>query len=286
MLRRDPRLAAQAALQQMAVRRRSCPSRIRLRRRLMLFSAPAVIAALLAAFKMISVVIVGDAAVSDFARHDTGALSDDISTLAFFNIIEPVKVPFAQGDLAALGGDLGQADSRFSEMLSRTDAAESCPVRVNVELVRETQGDVAARDGKGDQAEQRYTSALAVIKDAPEGCFKGNSDPNSDRRAIRNDATARLADKIKALHSPPQPSTTPSQLPPAPPPPPPAPPPLPGVPGSGGDARASGPLNPDRLPSTGNGSAPALRLEPGSGNPVDRLQEALGNADASGHNGE
>jgi hypothetical protein len=287
MLRRDPRPAARPAWQRMVGRGQRGPSRLRLRRRLVLFSAPVVAVALLAAVKLISVVILGNAAASDFGRHDTGALRDDIATLSVLNVIAPDKLAFAQGGLAALEGDLGAADSRFSDVLSRTDASRSCPVRVNVELVRETQGDRAARDGRRDQAEQHYASALAVIKDAPQVCFQGNSDPNSDRRAIRNDAAPRLADKINALHTPlpssPSPPRPPAATSPPAPPPPPPPPPV-GAPGPGGDAGNLSRVDPDRLPGT-NGSAPALRLDPGSGNPLDRLREALGDADASGGGG-
>ena len=61
---------------------------------------------------------------------------------------------------------------------------------------------------------ERYTSALAIVEAAPEGCFAGNTDADVQRRAIRNDAAVRLAAKIAGLRAP---------LPP--PPPPPAPPP-------------------------------------------------------------
>ncbi|MBV9088514.1 MAG: hypothetical protein JO044_01200 [Mycobacteriaceae bacterium] len=256
--------------------RSSGPSRLRLRHRVLAASAPVVIVALLMAYKVISVVIGGNAAVSNFGRHNVGALRADVSALSFLNVIEPDNVAFARGDLAALDGKLSEADSRFSDLLSRTDAARSCPARINVELVRETQGDVAARDGKPDEAERRYLAALAVIKDAPAGCFQGNSDPDTGRRAVRNDAAARLADKIRALHTPP----------PAPAPAPPAgPPPSPSAPGPAGSGPAGlGDVNPDRLP--GNGPLPDLSLHPGTGNPVDRLQEALRNSDAAGHAGE
>ncbi len=256
--------------------RRGGASRLRLRRRLLLLSVPVVIVALFIAYKMISVVIAGNAAVSDFRRHDVGALRDDISTLSFLNVIEPDSVALAHGDLAALDGQLGEADSRFSALMSRTDVSQSCPVRINAELVRETQGDLAARDGRLDQAERRYLAALTVIKDAPARCFDANSDPDADRRAIRNDAAARLADKIRALHAAPP---LPAPQPPAPPPPPP-PPPSAAAPGSGSPVHSD--VNPDKLP--GSGPAPQLRLDPGTGNPLDRLQEALANSDAAGQN--
>jgi hypothetical protein len=246
------------------------PSRIRRRRRVLWFSAPVAIVALLAAAKMISVAIFGGAAVSDFAARDVANLGDTVSALTPLNVIEPAKVMFSQGDLAALEGDLTEADARFGDVLSRTGASESCPVRINLELVRETRGDVAVENGELVEGGQRYAAALAVIKDAPAGCFEGNDDANPDRRAIRADSAARLAHKISALQAPPPAVAAAPALPPPPPPP--------------GSSMNLGELDPDRLSE--DQQLPELRLEPGMGNPLDRLQEALGNSSAAGRSGQ
>jgi hypothetical protein len=230
------------------------PSRLRLRRRLLVFSAPVVIVALIAAVKMISVVVAGNSAVSHFTGGDVAALRDDVSAMSILNVIEPAKAPFAAGALAVREGRLDEADARFTEALSRTEATQSCPVRVNLELVRERQGDVDAWEGRPDQARERYTSALAIVEDAPGGCFEGNTDPDAGRRAIRDDAAARLAAKMAAL------GTAPPAPPPPPPPPPPAPPPL-------------APATPEPEPP----QAP-LRLEPGAGDPIERLRQLLQDA--------
>jgi hypothetical protein len=230
-------------------------SRLRLRRRLLLFSAPVVIVVLIAIVKMISVVVAGNSAVSNFADGDVSALHDDVSVLNILNVIEPVKAPFALGALAVREGRLDEADARFSEALSRTDEAKSCPVRVNLELVRERQGDVDAWEGRLDQARERYTSALTIVEDAPDGCFAGNTDPDAERRAIRNDAAVRLATKIAGLRAPAPP----------PPPPPPAPPPPPPPPVA--------PAAPEL-----EGSQAPLRLEPSAGDPIEKLRQLLANA--------
>jgi hypothetical protein len=231
-------------------------SRLRLRRRLLVFSAPLVIVALIAVVKMISVVVTGNSAVSDFARGDVAALRDDVSTLSVLNVIEPAKAPFAAGAMAVREGRLDEADARFSEALSRTDAARSCPVRVNLELVRERQGDVHAWEGRLDQARERYISALEIVEGAPDGCFQGNTDPDAERRAIRNDAAARLAAKMAGLRAaPPPPPPPPQAAPPPPPPPPPAP----------------------AAPESDAPQAP-LRLEPGAGDPIEKLRQLLEDA--------
>jgi hypothetical protein len=233
------------------------PSRLRLRRRLLVFSAPVVIAALVAAVKMISVVVAGNSAVSHFGSGDLTALRDDVSAMSILNVIEPAKAPFAAGTLAVREERLDLADALFTEALSRTEAAQSCPVRVNLELVRERQGDVDGWEGRPDRARERYTSALAVVEGAPAGCFEGNTDPDADRRAIRDDAAARLAGKMAALGT----------APPAPPPPPPPAPPPP-------------PPPPPLAPATPEPEAPQapLRLDPGAGDPIEKLRQMLQDA--------
>lgn len=317
MLQRDPRTAVRRTWQRAAWSWQCGPSRLRLRRRLVAYSSPIALVALLAIGKVISTMLTGDAAVSDFARHDIDALRADVATLSTLNIIEPGQAAYIAGDLAVLEGRLDDAERYFTDVFDRSSNAGSCPARVNLELVRETQGDLAARSADISRAEQRYNSALQLISGAPPHCFQDNTDPNPDRRRIRNDAAARLTDKIKALHLPPSPPPPPPQTAnpqppptsltstslPAPPPPgatstptPPPPPPGPGgngpVFGPGGDGSNGGPdvindVSPDRIPVSGNGSAPSHRLGTGAGNnPLDRLQNALGAADATGASSE
>ncbi|WP_421843927.1 hypothetical protein [Mycobacterium sp.] len=315
MLRQDPRIAARRARQHAAWWWRRGPSRLRLRRRLIIFSLPGALLLLASVAKIISTMLIGNAAMSDFADHDIDALRADVSTLDTFNIIEPGEVSFIAGDLAVLEGRLNDAEYHFNAALARNGGPDSCPTRINLELVRETQGDIAASNTDKSRAEERYNAALQVISGAPAHCFQDNSDPNPDRRTVRNDAAARLADKIKALHLPPAPpapppstvtsqppptSLTSTQLPPPPPPgatstpTPPPPPPTPGDDGPvierGGGGGGPGTMNdvdPDRIPTSGSGSAPPHRLGTSGGkDPLDQLQDSLGDADATGPSSE
>lgn len=233
------------------------PHRLRLRRRLLWFSAPVVALALLVSLKMLSVVVAGDSAVSNFERKDADGLRGDASTLSVVNVIEPAKAPLAAGAAAVLDDRLDEADAVFTRSLSLTPAPQSCPVRIDLELTRERRGDIDAWEGRPDQARDRYTSALAVVTDAPPGCFAGNADPDEERRAVRHDAAARLAAKIEGLNSPPPPA-------PAPPPPPAAPPPPP----------------PPAAPVAADPEAPLppLLLEPDAGDPTDKLRQILQDA--------
>ncbi len=121
----------------------------------MLFSAPVALIVLIAAVKMISVVVAGNSAVTNFRDGDGDALGGDSSTLNALNVIERAKAPFTAGTAAVLQGRLDEADARFSEALSLTAADESCPVVVNLELVRERQGDVDGWEGRPDDARER-----------------------------------------------------------------------------------------------------------------------------------
>jgi hypothetical protein len=232
------------------------PARLRLRRRLLICLAPLTAVALPVAVKLISVVVAGNLAAAGFASGDGDAVRTNAAVLGVVNVVEPAKAPFAAGAAAVLDGRLADADSDFSVALARADAASSCPVRVNLELVRETQGDRAATAGDRARAEERYASALAVVDDAPRKCFAGNSDPDSQRQAIRDDAAKRLAAKRAALTAPPP------AVPPPPPPPAsvPPPPPLPVA------------LTPDGR------EIPPRVLDPAGGDPFDKLWQILRDA--------
>ncbi|PRC43253.1 hypothetical protein C6A85_000000106275, partial [Mycobacterium sp. ITM-2017-0098] len=227
-------------------------------RRLIVASAlPALIAVLLAV-KLISVVVVGDSAQRHFDADDVSGLRDDVSLLRILNVAEPANAAFAAGGLGVLEDRLDEADAQFSAVLNRTDATQSCAVRVNLELVRERRGDIDAWEARLEEARQRYDSALSVIADAPAGCFADNTDPDPDRQAVRHDAAARVRAKIDGLGAvaplaPPPPSTPAAPAAPAAPP--------------------NVVLDPDELPD-------ARHLDVG-GDPLDALRQILRDAATS-----
>lgn len=216
---------------------------MRLRRRLLAYSAPVAVVLLVAVVKLVSVGIAGHSAAADFSDRNTAALRGDVAALNVFNVVEPSKAHFAAGALAALEGRLNEADAQFTEALARTEPADSCPVRLNLALVRETLGDKAVASLDGNLAVSSYQSALAAVRDAPTACFP-------------DDTESRLNAKIDAARVAP---------PPPPPPPPVAAPPAPPPPG--------GAPTPDQ--------DTRLRLNPGQGDPLDRLQQILRDAAAA-----
>lgn len=208
-----------------------------LRRRLLLYSAPVVLVVLILVVKLVSVVVAGNAALNHFSESDATALADDAGTLQTLNIIEPEKAHYVAGTAAVLRNRLDEADRQFSLALDRTDHDESCAVRINLALVRETRGDSAAAMFQAQAAAAHYLGAKQVIAGAPADCVDA--------------AAARLDAKIAAVTAPP-------------PPPPPSPPPV------------STPVAP------APGSAPTaeqdIELDPGQGDPLEKLQQILRDA--------
>jgi hypothetical protein len=231
------------------------------RTRLLLFSAPVAVVLLVLLVKLWSVVIAGGSATRDFAERDADALRGDVAALNVLNVVEPEKALFAAGDLAVLDGRLDDADRQFSAALERTEPARSCPARVNLEFVRETMGDRAAGVFDASSAVAWYRNALAVVNAAPDGCFKGSTDADEQRRALLDGAGARLKQKIEAAQAaaPPPPPPPAGAAPPPPPPP----------------ASTSTTTQPDG----------ELQLHPGVGDPMERLQQILRDA-ASAQNGD
>jgi hypothetical protein len=230
---------------------RTGPARLRLRRRLLLFSAPVALLLVVVVVKSLSVVIAGDSAASGFTERDNAGLRRAVDSLSVLNVIEPAKAYFAAGGLAVLDNRLEEADRQFSESLART---QSCATRVNLQLVRETLGDRAAAVLDGRTAVAQYVSARTVVEQAPQGCFAGNADADPERQVIRDDALRRLNAKIDA-----------AQVAPPPPPPPPGATATPPPPAQSGGTSAE--------------TDHQLRLEPGT--PMDQLQQILRDAAAS-----
>lgn len=237
------------------MRRKPLPPRLRLRRRLLLWSAPPALVVALLVAKLVSVVIAGNGAAGHFADGDADALRADAGVLGVANVVEPAKAPFARAAAAVLDDRLDDADAQFAEALARTPADRSCAVRINLELVRERRGDHAGFDRRTDEARNHYLAALTVVTEAPEGCFAGNADPDPDRRAVRADAQPRLQAKIAAVGNAAPP-------PPPPPPPPGTPPPPTGAP-------------PPQAGEQQTEQDVERRLEPQGADPLERLRRIL-----------
>ncbi|SLF39531.1 Uncharacterised protein [Mycobacteroides abscessus subsp. abscessus] len=193
------------------------PSRKVLRRRLVALSVLPALLLLGFAVKLIVMVSTGYAAQSNYLAYDSYSLRDDVRILKSWNIINSYKAYFTEGDRYVLEGRLAEAETEFKESLKRVDPPESCPVRINLEVVLETRGDLKSADHKRDDAKKFWEEALAVTREAPAGCFNTTSEPDEAVRKHLNETEQRLLDKLKdppATSASPSPTTSPSPPPP------------------------------------------------------------------------
>lgn len=251
MMLREARQIVRAAGQRLRAWWNPPRTHRRLRRRLLVCPAPVLVLLLAAAAAAAHIARVGDATDEAFARQDIDALRANVERLRGYGVIDDAVVAFADGDVLVLEGRLAEAEQRFAASLSEIDLASACPVRVNLELVRETLGDIAATEGRIDDANALYRSAITVVSEAVPGCFDGNADANPERRALRADAKPRLERKIAVINAPPPPPPT------AAPPLADQPPPPPGA--QGGEPQGPPPGLPpiaQREPGQGAGTAP------------------------------
>ncbi|CPZ24137.1 Uncharacterised protein [Mycobacteroides abscessus] len=296
------------------------PSRKVLRRRLVALSVLPALLLLGFAMKLIVMVSTGYAAQSHYLAYDSYSLRDDVRILKSWNIVDSYKAYFTEGDRYVLEGRLAEAETEFKESLKRVDPPESCPVRINLEVVLETRGDLKSADHKREDATKFWEEALAVTREAPAGCFNTTSEPDEAVRKHLNETEQRLLDKLKA-----PPATSASPSPTTSPSPPPSegggggdggggqgggndpndgqgggndptdgqrggdqngqPNPLPGEPTQEGSSpgqptQAPTPVGPDRIPTSGANGA--NELHPDQGDPADVLKRSLENSTASG----
>lgn len=173
------------------------PHRRVLRRRLVLLSLLPALVLLAVGAKLVTMVAYGSAAKSDYLEFDSRALADDVRVLKSVNVIDSYKAYFADGDRYALEGKLSDAQAEFTTSLSLVDQEDSCPVRINLEVVLETQGDLKSADNRRDEAKPLWQEALKTVREAPGGCFDTKTEPDEVVRKHLNETEQRLLDKLK-----------------------------------------------------------------------------------------
>ena len=152
-------------------------SRLRLRRRLVVWSLPFVVLLALLATKLLTMVALGDEALRAYSSGNVTGTESAADRLGFLNYIEPHKAPFARGDARVLAGDYEGARAAFEESLALApkDSRESCQIRVNLALSLEKLGQAAQNTGHADQAKQYFDRVQQVVNEAPPGCFEGDA---------------------------------------------------------------------------------------------------------------
>jgi hypothetical protein len=168
----------------------------RRRRRLLLWSVPVILPALLVAGKLLSLPLFAGQASDAFAAghgKDTVRAAQGMGAL---NVVESWKAPFAKGDGQALAGDFAAARLEFAAALSQVSGPDACKVRVNLVLSVEQLGDAAEKAGDPASAAALFKDGKEVIAQAPQGCFvpQGEGNKNGEGEALKQ-AGERLAEK-------------------------------------------------------------------------------------------
>ncbi len=170
-------------------------ARLRMRKRLIVWSLPFVVLLALVAAKLLTMVSLGDEALRSYAAGNVTGTENAASRLGFLNVIEAHKAPFARGDARVLAGDYEGARAAFEESLALAprDSRESCQIRVNLSLSLEKLGQAAQNAGHPDQAKQYFDRVQQVVNDAPPGCFDGDAQDEEGQQL--RDAQQRAQDQ-------------------------------------------------------------------------------------------
>jgi hypothetical protein len=151
--------------------------RMRLRRRLVLWSLPVVLLLLLVAGKLSWMVTLGEQAREAYTVGNVTGVEDAAARLGILNLLERHKAPFARGDARVLAGDYDGARAAFEEALALAprDSREACQIRVNLVLSLEKLADAATAAGQADVAKGYHDQMQNLASNAPQGCFEGDS---------------------------------------------------------------------------------------------------------------
>ncbi|BBY27544.1 hypothetical protein [Mycolicibacterium sediminis] len=133
------------------------PGRLRLRRRLLLWSIPGLLLLSLLAFKLASVGILGNRLPAQFAAQDQAAMASTLGWIGMGNIGRGFRERLAAGDLAMLERDLPTALEEFTA--AHRAEPDSCPPRANFAITSETVSDSELRQGN-------FIRALALLEPA------------------------------------------------------------------------------------------------------------------------
>lgn len=177
---------------------------MRRRTRAGLIALPPTLIAVVLAVKLIGMVLVSDQVAAAYEREDYTSATSLARWLTVVNVIEPWKAHLAVGDGLAGQGLDADAQVEFERALGLAAPEDQCPVRVNLSLVLERQGDAVleADATKRDEASAFYAEALEVIDEADESCLQPPEEGDVGTDDELSDSEERLTEKKDALAEP------------------------------------------------------------------------------------
>ena len=148
------------------------PERARRRRRriLLLASIPVVIFALLVAGKLISVTVINQSALAQYARGDFDESTEQWSGMLEFNLVETWIPFFNRGDAKVGDENYTSAIDDFEKALELAPGDKKCMIAVNLAHSWETLGDIYEQGGYHQGAVQLYQAAEDVLASMGDSC--------------------------------------------------------------------------------------------------------------------
>lgn len=154
------------------------------RKRLLLWSAPLMLIALLVALKLLSAVAVNMAGSSAYDHANYNTAADRFESLEFFNVIEPWKAHFNQGTAVYASGQFFQSTQHLAVALDlvpkapqgEPPAKEECDVRTNYSLALEGLGDEAMAASDPAMGADYYAQAQEMLSNCGEGGGNGGEE--------------------------------------------------------------------------------------------------------------
>lgn len=140
---------------------------LRRRRRAMVWGLPFSLVALLVAAKLISMVLVGQATVAKYEDADYEGALNSAQQQKILNVIEQWKAPYSTGTTYLQLGLNDEARAELESALPLAGGIDQCPVRSNLAIAIERQGDAMLDAGDSEGARDHWTQALAVLEQQP-----------------------------------------------------------------------------------------------------------------------
>lgn len=171
----------------------------RQRRKLLLWTSPAIVVAAVVALKLLSMPIAAGQAVTAYDASNASRTVHAGQAMGVLNMVERYKSHFALGDGYVLRGDFEQARREFATALELVPDGESCKVRVNLVLSLEKLGEAKEKAGDTASAMDFYAEGSHTVVEAPRDCFTPASPNNSEGEGDElRDAAKRLQEKQAA----------------------------------------------------------------------------------------
>lgn len=172
------------------------PQRLILRRRLLLWSAPAVALLLLLAVKMASVGILGNALPGQYAAHDADAMDATLRQIDIGGVGSGYRELFAAGDRDILNGDAVAALANFQAAHNKSPSA--CPPRVNLALTAELLSGRELARGNFFKA-RTLLEPVVTVANEDTACFENSQPADADAKTFVAQTPQRLTKKLRAI---------------------------------------------------------------------------------------